>query len=44
MEEKQLDVNEILAAMREIIAEQAQQIAILRATISAMNAETNKVE
>lgn len=42
--EKELDVNQILKGLREIIGEQAQQIAILKAAIAANEADKNKVE
>jgi hypothetical protein len=35
MEETQVDVQAVLKAMREIIGNQAQEIAILKATIEA---------
>lgn len=45
MKDKELQINEILKEMRAIIAEQAQEIAVLRATITAIDEEkSNKVE
>lgn len=39
--ELQLDVNDILSSMSEQIAKQAQEIAVLTATISAMKKKNN---
>lgn len=35
MEDKQVDIQAVLKAMREIIGNQAQEIAILKATLEA---------
>lgn len=44
MEEQELNVNDILNEMRAVIGDQAQQIAVLKATIIAIQAEKAKVE
>lgn len=45
MSEQQIDIQEVLQVMREAIGAQAQEIAVLKATISAMNkANADKVE
>lgn len=41
--DNQLDVNDIIAAFKEQIGNQAQEIAILKATIAAMSKESDKV-
>lgn len=45
MSEQQIDIQEVLQIMREAIGSQAQEIAVLKATISAMSKKTeDKVE
>jgi hypothetical protein len=44
MQEQELSVNEILKGLREIIGDQAQQIAVLKAAITALEAKNSKVE
>lgn len=45
MSEQQIDIQEVLQIMREAIGSQAQEIAVLKATISAINkASQDKVE
>jgi hypothetical protein len=39
MEQQELDIQAVLKALREIIGNQAQQIAILTATIEASNTQ-----
>ena len=41
--ETQMSVEEILKGMREIIGEQAQQIAILKAAISSLEAKSTEI-
>lgn len=41
--DNQLDVNDVIAAFKEQIGNQAQEIAILKATIAAMAKESDKV-
>jgi len=40
----ELDVNDIFKALREIIGEQAQQIAILKASLALSEQQNSKVE
>ena len=42
--DNQLDVNDIILAFKEQIANQAQEIAILKATIAAISKENDEVE
>lgn len=42
--DNQLDVNDIIAAFKEQIGNQAQEIAILKATIAAMSKDNDEVE
>lgn len=42
--DNQLDVNNIIAAFKEQIGNQAQEIAILKATIAAMSQDNDEVE
>lgn len=42
--DNQLDVNDIIAAFKEQIGNQAQEIAMLKATIAAMSKDGNGVE
>ena len=42
MMNQQVEVEEILKSMRETIANQAQEIAVLKATITAMQKETTE--
>lgn len=42
--DNQLDVNDIIAAFKEQIANQAQEIAMLKATIAAMSKDNDEVE
>lgn len=44
MSEQQVDIQIVLAYLREAIAAQAQEIAVLRATIEAMKTQDDKVE
>lgn len=44
MKEQEINVNEILKGLKEIIGDQAQQIAILKAIIESNQPEDNKVE
>lgn len=44
MKEQEVNVSEVLKGLREIIGEQAQQIAILKAALATKNEEKNKVE
>jgi hypothetical protein len=39
MQESQIDIQAVLKAMREIIGNQAQEIAILKATLEASNTQ-----
>jgi hypothetical protein len=39
MQEPQIDIQAVLKAMREIIGNQAQEIAILKATLEASNTQ-----
>lgn len=36
MKDQEIDINLVLAALRELIGTQAQEIAVLRATVAAM--------
>ncbi len=40
----ELEIQEILKQMREIIGSQAQEIAVLKATIASIEAKESKVE
>lgn len=40
-DEQQINIQEILAYFRELVGSQAQEIAILKATIQAMKADSN---
>jgi len=42
--DNQLEVNDIIAAFKEQIANQAQEIAMLKATIAAMSKDNDEVE
>lgn len=42
--DNQLDVNNIIAAFKEQIGNQAQEIAILKATIAAISKDNDEVE
>lgn len=42
--DNQLDVNDIIAAFKEQIANQAQEIAMLKATIAAIARDNDEVE
>lgn len=42
--DNQLDVNDIIAAFKEQIGNQSQEIAILKATIAAMSKDSDEVE
>lgn len=45
MSETQIDIQEVLGSLRETIGQQAQEIAILKATITAMSKDLeDKVE
>lgn len=44
MSEPQIDVQQILAYFRELVGQQAQEIAILRATVENLKKPTDKVE
>lgn len=44
MSETEINIEEILKGLRETIGQQAQEIAILKATIAAITKEDNKVE
>lgn len=41
---KELDVNDVFAAFKEQIGNQAQEIAVLKATIAAMAQDADEVE
>lgn len=44
MGENKIEIVDIMAAFKEIIANQAEEIAILKATIAAMSKDNNEVE
>lgn len=44
MSEQQIDIQEILGYFRELVGQQAQEIAILRATVAASQKPEDKVE
>ena len=44
MSDTQVDIQVVLGYLREAIASQAQEIAVLRATIEAMKNQEDKVE
>lgn len=44
MQEQEINVNEILKGLKEIIGDQAQQIAILKAIINSNEINKDKVE
>lgn len=41
---KEIDIQNVLAALRETIGIQAQEIAVLKATIAVLREETKKVD
>jgi hypothetical protein len=43
MSNKEIDIQNVLAALREAIGIQAQEIAVLKATIAVLNQENDKV-
>jgi hypothetical protein len=44
MKEKEININEVLKGLKEIIGDQAQQIAILKAIIESNKSAEDKVE
>lgn len=44
MANKEIDIQNVLAALREIIGSQAQEIAVLKATIAVLSEKTEEVD
>jgi hypothetical protein len=44
MSEKEIDIQEVLAYFRELVGQQAQEIALLRASLVKTNQQEDKVE